>query len=321
MSDKDNIKGISFGLVSLFFVSMQPIIANSRPQVLDAYIFAAMAVVVMALLFLPLLILDQSRLKNQLEKEPLNRENLEKKLHGWKNHKKLLIYIGINFGVAQILFFIAYELAGAISTSLAQQTTIIFALLFGYFINHDKITKTQIIFAAILFFGLFLAITQGSFDLITINLGIFVMIATAALWMLAHALIRPVFKNKEITVYQLGFIRNAIGSIFLFSTYFIFYPAENIHLLFDGINIIFFVLIGLFYGLDILCWYKCLSYIEVSRGSVLVSPMPIVVALLAFIFLGEIMTLFHAIGAIIIIMSIFMIVRVKKEITPLAIKS
>ena len=313
MKDNDYTKGIIFGIASVFFVSMQPIIANSRPPVIDAYIFATMSVIVMALVFLPFLLYHQSHLRKQIKINTEEKEALEISLNGWKSHLKLLIYIGINFGIAQIFFFIAYGLAGAISTSLAQQTSLIFALLFGYFINHDKVSKPQIIFSALLFFGLFLAITQGSFELITINLGIIIMIFTAALWMIAHALIRPVFQSGEITVYQLGFIRNVVAGIFLVSTYFIFYPLENINLLFDPVNILYFVLIGVFYGLDILCWYKCLSYIEISKASVVASPMPIVTAIFAFIFLGEIMTIYHLIGAIIIIFSIIMIVRVKKK--------
>ena len=74
-------------------------------------------------------------------------------------------------------------------------------------------------------------------------------------------------------------------------------------------NIIFFIMIGVLYGFDVLFWYKCLDQIEMSKASVIVSPMPILVAFFAFIILGESFTIFHLIGTVIIIFSIKMIVR------------
>jgi drug/metabolite transporter (DMT)-like permease len=46
-----------------------------------------------------------------------------------------------------------------------------------------------------------------------------------------------------------------------------------------------------------------------SKASVIVSPMPILVAFFAFVILGESFTLYHLIGTIIIIFSITMIVK------------
>lgn len=70
---------------------------------------------------------------------------------------------------------------------------------------------------------------------------------------------------------------------------------------------------GIFYGFDLLFWYKSLSYLDFSKAAVVVSPMPLLTALFATIILGETFTIFHLIGALIIISSIIMIVRQKKE--------
>ncbi len=310
MEDKNYGKGIIFALISLCLVSLQPIVAISRPKVLDAYIFAAMTCIVESIIFLPLILIERQKLKSEVEREPSKSEELHNLLNGWKKNKKILLYIGINFAIAQILFYVAYELAGAINGSLAQQTLIIFALLFGFLIHHEKISKTQILFSFILLFGLTLAVTQGNFNVLEINIGVLIMFITTMLWMLAHSITKPILE-KEITPIQFSFIRYTISGIFLISTYFIFYPLTNISLLLEPINILFFLLIGFLYGFDVLFWYKSLSHIEMSKASVLVSPMPILVAFFAFIILGESFTIFHLIGTIIIMFSIIMIVKKK----------
>ncbi len=296
-------------MVSLFLVSLQPIVTLSRPRVLDVYIFAAMTCIVETIIFTPLMRVERQKIKSEMEKSPSKFDEMHLLLHGWKNNKKALLYIGINFGIAQILFYVAYEFAGAINGSLAQQTTIIFALLFGFLINHEKISKTQILFSFILLFGLTLAVTQGNFNLLEINIGVGILMITTMLWMLAHSITKPMFDRNEITPIQLSFIRYVISGLFLITTYFIFFPLGNISLLLDPINILFFIMIGVLYGFDVLFWYKSLERIEMSKASVIVSPMPILVALFAFIILGESFTIFHLIGTLIIIFSITMIVR------------
>lgn len=296
-------------MISLFLVSLQPIVAISRPRVLDVYIFAAMTCIIEATIFFPLMLIERQKIKSEIEKKPSKSDEMLSFLNGWKKNKRMLLYIGINFGIAQILFFAAYEFAGAINGSLAQQTTIIFALIFGFLINHEKISKTQILFSIILLFGLALATTQGNFNLLEINIGVLFMLITAMLWMLAHTFTKPILDRNESTSIQIVFIRNVISGVFLISTYFIFFPLENINILFNPLNQLFFIMMGLLYGFDVLFWYKCLNHIEVSKASVIVSPMPILTALFAFLILGESFTIFHLIGTIIIIFSIMIIVR------------
>jgi drug/metabolite transporter (DMT)-like permease len=292
---------------------MQPIIARAKPSVLDAYIFAATTCLIMTIIYFPLMIIERKRIKQLYNSNPSFLLEKPLLLVGWKKYKLFLLYIGINFAIAQTLFFVAYENAGAINGSLAQQTEFIFALLFGYLIYHEKISKTQLLFSCILFIALIFTVTQGSFNLIEINIGVFVMCIVCALWLFAHTLSKPLLENGEISAVQLAFIRNLISGSILISTYFIFYPIKNIKLFLSPINMFFFIAMGVIYAIDLLFWYKSLSYIEVSKASVIVSPMPILTAVFAFFILGEIFTIFHLIGTIVIIISIMMIVKEKKR--------
>jgi drug/metabolite transporter (DMT)-like permease len=263
------------------------------------------------IIFLPLFFLERRRLNSTLKQDSLKRDEINTLKNGWKKNKYFLFYIGINFAIAQILLYLAYQLSGAINASLAQKTTIIFGLLFGFLINHERISFKQIIFSIILFLGLTLAVTRGNFNIIEFNIGVLIMLLTAAIWMLAHTFTKPILERKELTSIQLVFTRNLLNSIILISTYFIFFPIQNVTLIFDPIHQFYFIIMGFAYGFDLYFWYKAISYINVSTATIIIAPSPIITALFATLFLGDEFTIFHLFGTIIIIISIVVIVKEK----------
>ena len=70
---------------------------------------------------------------------------------------------------------------------------------------------------------------------------------------------------------------------------------------------------GTVYGLGLFCWYKTLSYLDVSNATIVLSPTPIVTAIFATFLLGTIFTVFHLIGSVIVILSIVIIVKQKRD--------
>ncbi|TFG01657.1 MAG: DMT family transporter [Promethearchaeota archaeon] len=306
-------KGIFFGVIGAVLIGLQPVVANSRPESIDPYMFAAMTVIVEALIFFPIMMLERRKIKNNYNGN-LNPEELDSLLNGYRKNLPLLLFVGSAFAVGMIMFFIGYQLAGAINGSLAQKSTVFFALFFGWLILHEKITKKQLFFSILLFFGLVLAVTQASFNILELNLGVIILLLMSLLWMFTHTITKPLFEKKEATPAQMVCMRNAIGGLILFSTYFLFYPAENIIFYFeDSINVFWFILMGAVYSCGLFCWYKCLYYLNVSKASILVSPTPIVTAFFATLFLGEFFTFFHFIGTIVIVFSIYMIMREKQS--------
>ena len=264
------------------------------------------------------MILERKKIKSSLVNLDSNLESekiqeLNSLLSGFKNHRLLFIYLGINFAIVYVLFFYGFELAGAINGSLAQKMDLIFGLLFGFLINKEKISRTQIFFSIVLFFGLTIAITQGSFNLIEFNLGVILLILTVMLWMLAHAITRPILERKEITPFQLVFLRNFISGIILFVFYLAFFGNRAFILLFDPINLYYFFLMGIVYGIDLCCYYLALSYIKVSKVSILMAPSLIITTFFATIILSEVFTIYHLIGSIIVITSMVIIIRLKEK--------
>ncbi|MFX0025989.1 MAG: DMT family transporter [Candidatus Hermodarchaeota archaeon] len=307
-------KGIICGLIAVFLIGMQPVIANSRPSIIDPYIFAAITALIEALIFFPIFMLEIRRLNNNSKNNPSEENRINSLLYGWKKKKniKLLIVIALIFSIVPILLYIGYELAGEINSSLALKSEIIFALLFGYLIlKEERISKIQILFCFLLFVGLFIAITEGSFNLLEFNIGVVILLISVALFTFVHAFTKSAFDRNELFPTQVIFIRNLCSGIILTLVYLVVFPKENFLLLLDLDNFIFFMLMGLDYGFSLFFWYKTISYIQIGKAGIINSLTPIVTAFFSFIFLGGIFTIFHLIGTMIIILSIFMIIREK----------
>ncbi|MFX1324894.1 MAG: DMT family transporter [Promethearchaeota archaeon] len=307
-------KGITFGLLGTFLIGLQPVISNARPSIIDPFIFAAITSQIQAIIFLPFFLYTRKSLITGMSKEiiPQIRTSL---LNGWKKKKNfcLLIIIGISFSVVPVLLYIGFEFAGAINSSLTLKSEIIFALLFGMIILKEKrISMIQVFFCIVLYFGLILAITKGSFNLLEFNLGVIILTISVGMFTFIHTLTKSGFDRNELFPSQVIFVRNLISGIILILIYLIFFPIDNLQLLLDFENLIFFLLMSLDYGVGLFLWYKTLTYIEIGKASIINSLSPIVSAFFSWLILGEIFTIFHLFGTLIIIFSIYMIVREKK---------
>lgn len=260
--------------------------------------------------------MERKKFKANYENGLLTQDESESLLHGWKKNKKFFIYLGVLFGLGRIFYFIGFELAGAINGSLATKTRIIFALLFGYFLLKEKISKKQIVFSFLLLFGLILAVTEFNVDVSEFNaeiiIGVIILIIVVTIWTLCHILTKPIIDNKQATPISIVFIRSIIGAIILFSTYILFFPFQ-VNLFYDPVNLFYFMAIGAVQGLGLFCWYKTISYMEFSKATILVAPTPIITALFAYFILGDAFTIFHLIGTVIVIFSIIMIVRERQS--------
>ncbi|MFX0105984.1 MAG: DMT family transporter [Candidatus Hodarchaeota archaeon] len=314
---ENNIKkGIIFGTFGVFLIGLQPVIANSRPSIIDPYIFAAFTALIEAIIFLPLFFFERKKLKLIKETKSEELEKIDSLLNGWKKKEnvKLLIIIGLTFTLVPILLYIGYELAGATNSTITLKSEIIFALIFGFIFLGEKITKIQIVFCVILFFGLLITITQGFSNLLELNVGVLILILSVVLFTLIHTLTKEKFDKNQLFPTQIIFIRNLLSSITLISIYLIFFPFENLYVMINPRNFIFFLLMGLDYGFSLFFWYKTLTCIQIGTATIINSLTPFTAALFSFIILGDIFTIFHLIGTLIIIFSIIMIVREENKL-------
>ena len=303
-----------FGVIGTILVGFQPIIANSAKSI-DSHAFAAMTCLIEATIFLPLMILEMRMNKRKKRGNPDEMSN-NSILTSLKKNFWVIAFIGIIFSINQLLFFVGYRLAGAINGSLTQKTSVFFGLLFGFLLLKEKISKIQIVFSIVLFFGLVIAITQGSLNFQSFNIeiliGVLIVLLITALWMFGHTMTKPLFNRDDFTPIQMVFIRNMLSGVILIITFFTFSPVD-LSIFSDPYNQFFFILMGTVYGLGLFCWYKTLSYLDVSNATIVLSPTPIVTAIFATFILWEFFTPFHLIGGVLVIFSIIIIIKQKKN--------
>ena len=315
--DNNTKKGLIAGCIGIIFVGLQPIVALSRPSAIDAYLSGAMTCLVEAMIFFPIMLFEL-RAMNLNKQKMENQTNENNRFHFLKNWKKnlwLLIFIGLLFSINQVLFFIGYDFAGAINGSLTQKTSVFFGIILGYLILKERITKIQIIFSFVLFFGLIISITQF-FTLLDISsiilIGVGIILLITFLWMVGHTLTKPIFIRNEATPIQMVFIRNFISGVILISTYLIFFTPD-LNLFIEPANLLFFLTMGTVYGTGLVCWYKTLSYLDISKATTVFASTPISSAIFATFILREIFSIAHLVGTILIIVSIIIIVNQKRE--------
>ena len=310
MSNYDLRKGVIYCSIGVFLIGLQPVIANSRPKTIDPIIFGGVSALIEALIFMPFYFIERKTIKKENRSISL--------LNGWKKKRNLFLLFGIGlvFSAIPIMLYIGYEIAGAINSSLALKSEIVVALLFGFLLLNERISKIQIFFCFTLFLGLFLAITEGFKYIVSFDFGVLIILISVILFTFIHALTKISFNRDELFPSQVVFIRNLLSGILITLIYIIIFPLENLKLIFYGYNFPFFLVMGIDYGFSLYVWYKALSYIEIGKATIIISFTPIVSSFFSFLWLGENFTLFHLIGMSIIILSIIMIVKMKKESSP-----
>ncbi|MFX0005750.1 MAG: DMT family transporter [Promethearchaeota archaeon] len=308
--DINSKKGLFFGTITVFLVGLQPVIANSRPEIIDAFIFAAITALIEAVVFLPLYYLERRKLSSNQEID--TNKSL---LNGWKkkDNIKLLVLIGLSFAIIPILLYIGYEITGSTNSTIILKSEIIFGLLFGFLILNEKVTKIQVIFCLILFIGLFFTVTKGFTNINELNIGVLVLIISVASFTFIHSLTKVKFDKNELFPTQIVFIRNLLSGLLLLVLYIIFFPIKNLQIVFNPNYFLYFLFMGLDYGFSLYFWYKTLTFIQIGTATIINSLTPFSTAFFAFIIRGDPFTLFHLIGVIIIIISIIVIVREKEN--------
>lgn len=310
MVSKNAKLGILFAIISNIFGGLQPVIANMRPDIFDSYLFAGMTAFIQFIMFLPIFVIETKLLSRNGNKKDGKIINNKKhlKLYFGKSKYTLFIIVGIVFSLVMFLYYSGLEIAGSINGILALKTTAFFGLLFGFLLLKEKINIYQVIFSCLLFFGLIVAVTQGNFSLLELNIGVVLILICAAIWMVGHTITRPYLQKGIIFSSEIIIWRNLMTAIVLLLSYLIiFSPLKMFTLLIDPINAFYYILGGVIYGINVFCWYQIIKYLDVSIATIIITPQVIFTAFFALLLLGEAFTIYHLIGLILILISIIVI--------------
>ncbi|MBW2989133.1 DMT family transporter [Candidatus Woesearchaeota archaeon] len=213
---------------------------------------------------------------------------------------KIILMSLFGGALANVLTFIGLKFSTAVNYGFLIKTTLVFTTLFACLFLKERLTKEKMLFMAILLIGVYLVTTRGV--LIVPKIGDLLILA-AAVFFSAHAVIAKSVMKKvpaEITVNMRVFF----ASLFLFPFVFLTgkspFHFEHPHLI---IVVAFIMTIG------IILLYKTLEITTASYMTFMNSITPIIVVILALIFLKESISLCQTIGGSLIIISAVLIHR------------
>ncbi len=306
----EGLLGIIYALVVLIGNGIHPIINTTRPDDLTALQFVFLMSLWECCLSIPLLFKDFKAKKahsKKIEVPSSQKTNLGK-------IAARLVLVGLIFSLATYLYIEGLTLAGSVSGSIAIKISPIYAMIIGILFLHEKIDIKQIILTILMLGGIFYLGTEGKFQIETFSLGFAMCLTTPLLWIIGHAITKPLLTKKLVSPAQVIFIRSGVITLSIFIVNSIVYGFQSIFASFAQFDHLFFAfLMGGTYLLMHISWYTSIKFIDLSYASALVTPSPIITALLSFLILNEPIESYHIIGMIILFVGLYLMIYFKAK--------
>lgn len=218
----------------------------------------------------------------------------------------IFIYIVQN-GIGIIASNIGIEYTTATNAAFLLKSALVFVIILSFLFLGEKLTKTKIIGSFIMIFGMFLLTTKA--HIIVPHIGDLWILLGAFCFATANVYSRHLLSNKDINPNILSLFKYSTGVPFLLFLYSIsdLYPSSISYFfdvnLFDFTQWYYSVTLGISGAL--LTYYLNLT-LKVAHASymTMMSMMtPVMVSMLAFIFIDEKLEFIQALGATFIIFS------------------
>ncbi|ADB58881.1 DMT family transporter [Archaeoglobus profundus] len=217
-----------------------------------------------------------------------------------------LIILGLS-GVTllYVVQFTALELTTATKASILINTSVIFTAILSHIFLREGMNVRKILGILIAFLGVFLVVSNGQINF-TPNLGDLLMIFDGLLWAIYTVLGKAMLKSyrvEHLTTYAF-----ALGTAMLF-------PFALSKGLANPFEMSLGAILSLLY-LSILCsvfaylaWYYALKALPATNVAVFTYLIPLFTALLAYVLLKEEITMFTALGGILIVLGVYFVER------------
>ncbi|MHA1777083.1 MAG: DMT family transporter [Promethearchaeota archaeon] len=307
--NSSSLKGIIYASIVLIGNGIHPIINNSRPENLDPFIFVLMVTIWEFLIVIPFVIIEKKKEGAAGLFKYSNQSNPNKKIFLIK-----LIIIGTLFTVAGYFYIEGMKQAGSIPSSIALKSSPLYALIIGGLFTHEKISLKQILITIIMLTGLYYLGTKGTWEIGQFSVWFGILLLVPLLWIISHSITKPLLENRLVTPLKIIQIRTGIMiSIYLIISFIIFSPVTIISAISDSSMIIFSFFMGITYFFMHFSWYNSIKNISISYASALVTPSPIITAVLASLLLGESFEQYHLIGLIISLVCLYGLIITNKS--------
>ncbi len=234
---------------------------------------------------------------------------------GFKKDSLLLVVFGA-FGIAGFNTFLYYGLQTTSATNalLINSSTPIFIILISSIIFRIAITKIQILGVLLSTLGVLYLILKGNINhILELNFtpGDLWILLAAFDWAIYSVLLK--FKPKELSSFSFLTITSFIGVIILYIAFILqgysleFSFLSNKEVLYSLIYIVIFPSILSFYF-----WNMATIEIGANKAGQSAHLMPIFGAILAYIFLDEVLEFYHMVGIILIAIGIYLTMFFKR---------
>lgn len=211
-----------------------------------------------------------------------------------------LIIFGFLSALTTFLLMTSATMVGATITAFIMQTTVIFALLYSIFGLKEKFTLPEFIGILFIMSGLFILNWKAD---ISISLSSLIIIFAALSQSTNHFLAKKLL--PRVPKLQLNMIR--ILCIFFFGLIYLLIIGETLQPI--SLNALLILILGVLLGpiFIYVFYYSALEKINLATASALKSINPIFTFILAFLFLGEILTLQQVISLISLVLGAYLI--------------
>ena len=234
---------------------------------------------------------------------------------GFKKDSLLLVVFGA-FGIAGFNTFLYYGLQTTSATNalLINSSTPIFIILISSIIFRIAITKIQILGVLLSTLGVLYLILKGDINhILELNFtpGDLWILLAAFDWAIYSVLLK--FKPKDLSSFSFLTITSFIGVMILYIAFILqgysleFSFLSNKEVLYSLIYIVIFPSILSFYF-----WNMATIEIGANKAGQSAHLMPIFGAILAYIFLGEVLEFYHIVGIVLIAIGIYLTMFFKK---------
>ena len=224
------------------------------------------------------------------------------------NNLPLLFFLALtSVGLFNSFTYLALIHTQVINASLFNTAIPAIIILLCFILKIEKTNKFQIFGLILAVFGILSIITKLNLDILlslNFNKGDLIMIGGVVTWGLYSAFLKK--KRFTLPLLALVHILCSFGLIFIFPQ-FLYEFSQGQIIKFDinlGYILIFLALfpsIGSYY-----CWAGAVSIIGANRAGIFLSLIPLFSTIMAIIYFNEQFQFFHLIGAVLIIIGLFL---------------
>ncbi|MBT3293032.1 DMT family transporter [Candidatus Peregrinibacteria bacterium] len=224
-----------------------------------------------------------------------------------KNKKKLFIFSSLLNGViAPLLWFIGLSSTSAVNAELFSRTEMLFMILLGVIVIHEKFTKQHVFSLSVILFGITYVALRGFTETVNIATGDMLIVSSALVYALGSIIIKKSLHEVPPELIIAGRASMAALTFFLVSPFITFNMGNE----FSNINKeILIALIG--YGfiakfLGTYGFHQAIDHLKVRTVSMMGTLSIVGGIIFAAIYLGEQIHMYQIIGGSTIVLGVLL---------------